>query len=48
MLKLVKDLKVTKIVTQIKLEEVWGNLEVKNYFRKQSCTKYVSQTLVFM
>ena len=47
-LKLVKSLIVTKIVREIKFEEVWGELEAKKCFQKQSFTKYLRLTLVFM
>ena len=47
-LKLVKSLIVTKIVREIKFQEVWGELEAKKCFQKQSFTKYLRLTLVFM
>ena len=28
-------------------QRLWGKLEVKNYFKRQSFTKYLRQTLVF-
>ena len=40
----VKGLTVTKIVKQIKLEEVWGELETKNCLRSHSSTNYLKQT----
>ena len=36
-----KGLRVTKIVKEIKFEGVWGNLESKKGFRRQSVTKYL-------
>ena len=45
---MVKGLKVTKIVKEIKLEEVWGELEARNCFQRQSFTKYLAQTVVFL
>ena len=42
----VKNFRVTKIVKQIKFEEVWGNSEARNCFQKQSFTKYLRQTIV--
>ena len=44
----VKDIKVTNIVKEIKVEEVWIKLEAKNCFQRQSFTKDLSLTLVFM
>ena len=44
----VKGLRVTKIVKQIKFEEDWGELQVRNCLLRQSFTKYLKQTLVFM
>ena len=43
-----KDFRVTKIVKEIKVERVWGELEAKNCFQKQPFTKYSRLTLVFM
>ena len=39
---------VTKSVTKIKFEGVWGKLQAKNRFQRESFTKYLKQTLVFM
>ena len=36
-----------KIVKQIKVEVVWGDVEVRNRFQRQSFTKYLRQILVF-
>ena len=44
----VRDLRVTKIVKQIKVERIWGELEAKNLLQRQPFTKYLRQTLVFM
>ena len=41
-------LRVKKIVKQIKFEWVRGGLESRNCFQRQSFTKYLRQTLVFM
>ena len=30
-----KDLRVTKIVKEIKFERVWGNAEAKNFFQRK-------------
>ena len=38
----------TKIVKEIKFEIIWGKLEAKNYFQRQSFTKYLRLTLVSM
>ena len=43
-----KGLRIAKIVNKIKLQEVWGELEAKNCLQRQSFTKYLIQTLVFM
>ena len=43
-----KGLWVTEIENKIKFEEVWGKLEAKNCFQRQSFTQYLRQTLVFM
>ena len=42
-----KDLRVTTIVKEIKLEGVWGELEPKLGFQRQSFPKYLRLTLVF-
>ena len=39
---------VTKIVKKVKFEGVFGELEAKKCFRRQSFTKYLRLTLVFM
>ena len=41
-------LTVTKIGKEIKFEGVWGDLEAKKCFQRQSFTKYLRLTLVFM
>ena len=41
-------LRVAKIVKEIKFEEVWGELESKTSFQRQSFTKYLRLALVFM
>ena len=43
-----KGLRVIKIVKEIRFKGVWVKLEVKNYFQRQSFTKYLRLTLVFM
>ena len=43
-----KDLKVTESFREIKFEGIWTELLAKNYFQKQSFTKYLKLTLVFM
>ena len=43
-----KDLRVTKIVKEIKFEGVWGELEVIICFQRQPFTKYLRLTLVSM
>ena len=43
-----KDLIVTKIKKEITFEGVWGKLEAKKSLQKQSITKYLRETLVFM
>ena len=43
-----KGVRVTKIVKEIKFEGVWGELESKGRFKRQSVTKYLKVTLVFM
>ena len=40
----VKDPRVTNIVKEIKLEGVWGVLESKTGFQRQSLTKYLRLT----
>ena len=42
-----KDLRGTKIVKEIKFEEVWGKLESITGFQRQSVTNYLRLTLVF-
>ena len=44
----VKDIKVTKIVKQIKFQGTWAILEAKNYFQRQPRTKYLRKTLAFL
>ena len=41
-----KSLRGTKIVKEIKFEEVWGELETKKNIQRQSFTKYLRLTLV--
>ena len=41
-------LRVTKVVTEIKSEGVWAGLEAKYCFLRQSFTKYLRQTVVFV
>ena len=43
-----KGLKVTKIVKEIKFKGVWGELEAKYCFQRQSFANYLRLTLVFM
>ena len=43
-----KGFRVTKIVKEIKFEGVWGELESNKGFKRQSVTKYLRLTLVFM
>ena len=43
-----KGLRVTKIVKEIKLEGVWGELESKKGSPRQSASKYLRLTLVLM
>ena len=43
-----KGLTVTKIVKEIKFEGVWGKLESKKGFQRQSVLKYLRLTLGFM
>ena len=42
-----KELRLTKIVKEIKFEGVWGKLESKIGFQRQSVSKYLRLTLVF-
>ena len=42
-----KGLRVVKIIKESKFEGVWGELEAKNCFQRQSFTKYLKLTLVF-
>ena len=44
----VKDLRLKKNEKQNKLEGVWGDLEARNCFQRQSFTKYLRQSVVFM
>ena len=44
----VKSLRFTKIFKQIKFEEAWDESEAKNSLQRQSWTKDLRQTLVFM
>ena len=44
----VKDIRVKKIFKKIKFEGVWGSLEARNVFQRQSRTKYLRKTLVFI
>ena len=41
-------LRVTKIVKEIKFEEVWGKLDTKTSFQIQLSTNYLILTLDFM
>ena len=41
-------LQITKIVKEIKFEEVWGKLDTKTSFQRQLFTKYLKLTLGFM
>ena len=41
-----KGFRVTKIVKEIKFEEVWGEFEAKKCFQRHSFTKYFRLTLV--
>ena len=43
-----KGLRVIKIVKEIKCEGVWGELESKTGFQRQSVTKYLRLTLVLI
>ena len=44
----VKDLRVTKIVKQVKIHETWSELKVKHCFWRPPRTKFVRKTLVFI
>ena len=44
----VKVLRVTKVVKKIKFEGIWGELEAKKGFQRQSFTQYLRLTLLFM
>ena len=43
-----KGLTVTKIVKENKFEGAWGELKPKTGFQRQSVTKYLRLTLVFI
>ena len=43
-----KDLRVTKIIKEIKFEGVWSKLEAKKCFQRQSFTNYLRLTQNFM
>ena len=43
-----KSLRLNKVVKEIKLEGVWDELGLRKVFQRQSVTKYLSLTLVFM
>ena len=43
-----KDLRRTKIVKEIRSDEVWGELESRQGFQRQSFANYLRLTLVFM
>ena len=43
-----KGLRGAKIVKEIKFEGIWGELESKKGFQRQSVTKYLRITLAFM
>ena len=43
-----EDLRVTKIVKEIKFEWMWVKLEAKTNFRRQTFTKYLRLPLVFL
>ena len=43
-----KGLTVSKAAKEIKFEEVWGELESKAGFQRQSFTKYLRLTLVLI
>ena len=42
-----KGLRVTKIVKEIKFEAVWGEVESRKGFQRQSGTKYLRLTFKF-
>ena len=44
----VKNLRVSQNFKQIKFDRVWGKLEAKNCFQRQSFTRHLRQTLVLM
>ena len=43
-----KGFRVTKIDQEVRFEGIWGELESRKDFPRQSVTKYVRLTLVFM
>ena len=43
-----KGLRVTKIIKEIKFERVSGELEANKYFPRQSFTKYLRPSQVFI
>ena len=45
---IVKGLKVTKTFKKIRFDEVWGKIESKKGFQRQSVIKHFTLTLVFM
>ena len=45
---IVKGLRVTKIVKEIKFKGVWSELESKKGFQRESATKYLRLNLGFM
>ena len=47
-LKILKGLRVTKVLKKIKFEGAWGELESKKCFQRQSFTKCLILTLVFI
>ena len=47
MLRQLKSLTIREIVKEIKFEGIWGDLESRTYFQRQSVTKYLRLTLVF-
>ena len=47
-LKLCEGIRITKIVKEIKFEVVWGELEAEKCFQRQSFTKYLRLTLIFI
>ena len=44
----VQDMRVNKIVKEIKFDRVCGELDSKKCFERQSITKYLRPTLVFI